>query len=263
MLPRSYPTQTFNSDGVEIAYIDTGTTSAARGVPVLLVHGFASNLEINWISTGWVDTVTKAGYRAIAFDNRGHGRSEKLYDVNSYGSPIMAEDARRLLDHLGVARAHLLGYSMGGRISAFLTLNHPSHVASVIFGGLGMNMVHGLGQRSDAIAEALEAPSLADVTSHDGRVFRMFAEQTKADLKALAACMRSGRAPISKEAVSSIRCPVLVVVGTDDDVGGPAAELAQLIPGARALAPEGRDHMKTVGDRSFKAEAVKFWNTLS
>ncbi len=277
MLPRSYPSRTFDSNGVQIAYIDQGRTDAGgidtattanRAIaasprpPVLLIHGFASNLQVNWVSTGWVDLVTKAGYRAIAFDHRGHGLSEKLYDPEQYSSPIMAEDARRLLDHLGIATAHLLGYSMGARVSAFLTINHPSRVASATFGGIGINLVRGLGQRSDGIAEALEAPSLDAVTSREGRMFRAFAEQTRGDLRALAACMRSGRAPIGAEAVATIKCPVLVVAGTDDDVAGSAAELGTLIAGARVLAPEGRDHMKTVGDRSFKMAAVEFWNSV-
>ncbi len=89
--------QTFNSDGVEIAYLDEGT-----GDPVLLIHGFASNVATNWVDTGWVKSLTGAGYRVIAYDNRGHGHSEKLYRLEDYGAPIMAEDARRLLDHLGI-----------------------------------------------------------------------------------------------------------------------------------------------------------------
>ena len=84
-------------------------------------------------------TLTAAGRRVIAFDNRGHGQSEKLYDPELYGAPVMAEDARRLLDHLGIARADVMGYSMGARIAAFLALAHPERVRSVIFAGLGIN----------------------------------------------------------------------------------------------------------------------------
>jgi pimeloyl-ACP methyl ester carboxylesterase len=250
--------QTFDSDGIEIAYLDTGATSAVLAVPVLLIHGFASNHAVNWVSTGWVDTLTKAGYRVIAVDNRGHGKSGKPYRVEDYGSPIMAEDARRLLDHLSIPMAHVIGYSMGARISAFLVINHPTRVASVTFAGLGINMLRGMGERGDIIAEALEASSIQDVASVDGRLFRAFAEQTGSDLRALAACMRSGRLPLTAEVVGSIACPVLVVVGTEDAIAGSALELAALIPGARAYEPAGKDHMKAVGDRGFKAEALAF-----
>lgn len=250
--------ETFRADGIEIAYLDQGATTATRSTPVLLIHGFASNHEVNWVSTGWVETLLKSGYRVVAVDNRGHGRSQKLYRTEDYGAPIMAEDARRLLDHLGIRKAHVVGYSMGARISAFLVLRHPDRVASVTFAGLGINMVRGMGERGDGIAEALEAPSLEDVGDPEGRMFRAFAEQTKSDLAALAACMRSARVPITVEAVRSIERPVLVVVGTDDRVAGSAAELAALIPGAIAIAPEGRDHMKTVGAREFKTAVLAF-----
>jgi pimeloyl-ACP methyl ester carboxylesterase len=250
--------QSFLSDGVEIAYLDTGAATATRPIPVLLIHGFASNTSTNWVSTGWVDTLTRAGYRVVALDNRGHGQSAKLYGLDQYGAPLMAEDARRLLDHLAIEKAHVIGYSMGARISAFLVLNHPARVASVVFAGLGINMVRGMSGGGADIADALEAPSLEAVSHPEGRNFRMFAEQTRSDLKALAACMRSARAPITAEAVGKIACPVLIVVGSADTVAGSPSELAALIPGSRWIAPEGRDHMKAVGDRAFKQAAVAF-----
>ncbi len=246
--------QTFSSDGVEIAFTDSGEADRS---PVVLIHGFASNLATNWENTGWTATLGKAGYRVIAFDNRGHGHSEKLHDLALYGAPIMAEDARRLLDHLAIPVAHVMGYSMGARISAFLALNHPVRVRSLVFGGLGYNMVRGMAG-TGPIAHALEAPSIDDVTNPTARTFRAFAEQTKSDLKALAACIRSSRDPIRAEDVARLTCPVLVAVGSEDVVGGPAEDLARLIPGAEAFTIPGRDHMKAVGDRNFKDAVVAF-----
>jgi pimeloyl-ACP methyl ester carboxylesterase len=248
--------QTFNSDGVSIAYFDERPANP-NGEPVLLIHGFASNAKTNWIDTGWVGDLVAAGYRVIAFDNRGHGQSEKLYRLEDYGAPLMAEDARRILDHLAIPRAHVIGYSMGARISAFLALAHPERVQSLVFGGLGINMVRGMAG-TGPIAHALEAPSVDDVKSQAARTFRVFAEQTKSDLKALAACIRSARAPITAEAVSTIAAPVLVAVGDGDVVGGPAPDLAALIPGAEAFVIKGREHMKAVGDRSFKGAVLAF-----
>lgn len=243
---------TFDSDGVEIAYIDEGA-----GDPVLLVHGFASNTTVNWINTGWVDALARAGCRVLAFDHRGHGRSEKLHGLGDYGGPIMAEDARRLLDHRGVARADVMGYSMGARVAAFLTIRHPERVRALVFGGLGVNMVRGMAG-TGPIAHALEAPSLADVTNPTARTFRAFAEETGSDLKALAACIRSSRDKIAAEDLGRITSPVLVVVGSEDVVGGSADGLASLIPGARAVTIQGRDHMKTVGDRLYKSAVLDF-----
>jgi pimeloyl-ACP methyl ester carboxylesterase len=246
--------QTFNSDGVDIAFIDEG---APAGDPVLLIHGFASNVATNWIDPGWVNTLTGAGYRVIAYDNRGHGRSAKLYAMNDYGAPLMAEDARRLLDHLKIARADVIGYSMGARIAAFLALAHKNRVRSLVFGGLGINMVRGVAG-TGPVARALEADSIEEVKNPTARTFRAFAEQTGSDLKALAACIRSARAPITAEDLARLTCPVLVVVGKEDVIGGSALALADLIPGARAVEVTGRDHMKTVGDRVFKDAVVRF-----
>ncbi len=244
--------KTFSSDGVEIAYLEEG-----QGDPVLLIHGFASNTAVNWIGPGWVETLVAAGRRVIAFDNRGHGQSQKLYGREDYGGPLMAEDARRLLDHSRVARADVMGYSMGARIAAFLALNHPERVRSVIFAGLGINMVRGVAG-TGPIAHALEASSIDEVTNPTARTFRAFAEETKSDLKALAACIRSSRDKILGGDISRLRCPVLVVAGSEDVVGGSADSLAALIPGAKAVTVANRDHMKTVGDRAYKNAVLEF-----
>ncbi|MFZ2019910.1 MAG: alpha/beta hydrolase [Methyloceanibacter sp.] len=242
----------FDSDGVEIAYIDEG-----EGEPLLLIHGFASNIAANWGGPGWVRTLTQSGCRVIAYDNRGHGRSEKLYDPDVYGAPLMAEDARRLLDHLGITRADVLGYSMGARIAAFLTLAHPERVRSLILGGLGINMVRGV-VGSGPIAKALEAPRIEDVTNDTARSFRAFAEQTKSDLKALAACIRGPREKITPERLATIAVPTLIAVGSKDVIAGSGAELATLIPGAQFLDIPGRDHMRAVGDATFKQGVLDF-----
>src|SRR3954452_3143583 len=105
----------FRSGTVDIDYDVAGT-----GEPVLLIHGFASNARVNWADTGWVDALVRAGFEAITFDNRGHGKSGTPYDPAAYEPAIMAEDACRLLDRLSITRAHAIGYSMGARIGAFL-----------------------------------------------------------------------------------------------------------------------------------------------
>ena len=242
----------FASQGVRLAFIDEGA-----GDPVLLIHGFASRVRTNWIEPGWVSLLRRSGFRVVAFDNRGHGESEKLYDPGQYAARLMAEDARALLDHLAIARADVMGYSMGARISAFLALAHGERVRSVIFGGLGGNMVRPMAG-SGPIANALEAPSIDEVKNPTARTFRAFAEKTGSDLRALAACIRGSREPITREMVASLRCPVLVASGSEDVIGGPAGELAALIPGAEALVIPRRDHMLAVGDRVYKEGVLAF-----
>jgi pimeloyl-ACP methyl ester carboxylesterase len=243
---------TFHHGEVEIAYLDEG-----GGEPIVLVHGFASTKDVNWVAPAWVSTLTGAGRRVIALDNRGHGASSKLTDPAAYHSTLMAEDVRALLDHLQLERADVMGYSMGARISAFLAVKHPQRVRSLILGGLGIRLVDGVGL-PETIADALEAPSLDDVSDPTGRQFRAFADQTKSDRKALAACIRGSRQTLSKEQVASLAMPVLVAVGTKDTVAGSAQALAALIPGARPLDIPDRDHMLSVGDKVYKAAVLDF-----
>jgi pimeloyl-ACP methyl ester carboxylesterase len=242
----------FTHDGVDIAFVDEG-----EGEPIVLVHGFASNKEVNWAAPSWITTLTRAGYRAIALDNRGHGESSKLYAPADYHSAVMAQDVRALLDHLALSRADVMGYSMGARIAAFLALAHPERVRSTVLGGLGIRLVEGVGL-PETIAEALEAPSIADVTDPTAYMFRAFAEQTKSDLRALAACMRGSRQTLNRAEVGRIAMPLLVAVGSKDQVAGSPESLAALIPGAKALVIPGRDHMLAVGDRVFKSAVLDF-----
>jgi pimeloyl-ACP methyl ester carboxylesterase len=150
-----------------------------------------------------------------------------------------------------------MGYSMGARITAYLALDYPDRVRSAILGGLGIRLVDGVGL-PQSVADALEAPSLADVTDPVGRTFRAFAEQTKSDLKALAACIRGSRQTLSREEAGRISVPLMTAVGTRDVVAGSPHELAALIPGAQAFDIDGRDHMLAVGDRAYKDAALKF-----
>lgn len=242
----------FQSEGFALTYEVHG-----EGRPIVAVHGFASNGTINWVATGWVEALTAAGYQVITLDNRGHGASEKIYDPSVYGAPDMARDVANLIDHLGFEKVALIGYSMGARISAFVCIQNPGKVACAIFGGLGGNMVRPM-LDSDEIIAGLNAPSLAEVTHKTGRQFRIFAEHTKSDLKALSACMAGSRTRMTEAQVSGIDVPVLVAVGSDDVVGGDPQVLAGLMPKGEALTIERRDHMRATGDPQFKRGALDF-----
>ena len=246
--------QTFLSDGVTIAYREAGEPTAQ---PILLIHGFGSSSEVNWLNTGWIDRLVKEGRRIVAIDNRGHGGSEVLHDPAQYDSrDCMAEDARRLLDHLDIERADVMGYSMGARVSAFLTINHIDRVRSVVFGGLGLPMVTGM-TNAEEIAQALEAPTAQGLTGMP-RTFRAFAEQTRANRVALAACMRGSRRRVPEADLAHITVPTLIAIGTKDDIGGSGDALAALMPRAELLDIPGRDHMRAVGDRVYMDGVVRF-----
>jgi len=242
----------FHNGSVEIAYLDEG-----EGDPIILVHGFASTKNVNWVYPAWTSTLTKAGRRVIALDNRGHGDSAKLYDSEEYHIGIMAGDARALMDHLGIARADMMGYSLGGRITAYLGQRDPQRLRSAILGGIGMGLIEG-GGPGENVASALAAASLDDVTDPVGRTFRAFADQTRSDRRALAACLRGSRRLMTREEAAAISVPTLIAVGTADDIAGSAQRLAEVIPGSQVLDIPNRDHMRAVGDKVYKDGVLDF-----
>ena len=191
----------FQNGAVEIAYLDEG-----EGEPIILVHGFASSKNVNWVYPTWVSELKKNGRRVIAFDNRGHGDSGKLYDPALYDIETMAGDISALLDHLNIARADVMGYSLGSRMTAVLAQRQPQRLRSAIFGGIGIGLIEG-GGPGENVATALEAPSLEDVTDPVGRTFRAFADQTRSDRRALAACLRGSRRLMTAERPPASACP--------------------------------------------------------
>src|SRR5262249_35766440 len=206
---------------------------------------------------GWVSDLKKSGRRVIAFDNRGHGDSSKLYDPGQYELAIMASDITALMDHLGLARADVMGYSLGSRMTAILARSTPQRLRSVILGGIGIGLIEG-GGPGENVAKALEADSIDDVTDPVGRTFRAFADQTRSDRKALAACLRGSRRLMTREEAAEIAVPTLIAVGTTDEIAGSASALGEIIPGSKVLDIPNRDHMRAVGDKVYKAGVAEF-----
>jgi pimeloyl-ACP methyl ester carboxylesterase len=243
----------FHNGAVEIAYLDEG-----EGDPILLVHGFASSKSVNWVYPTWVSDLKKDGRRVIALDNRGHGDSAKLYDAAQYEISVMAADVIALMDHLELARADVMGYSLGSRMTAILALNAPQRLRSAILGGIGIGLIEG-GGPGENVALALEAPSLDDVTDPVGRTFRAFADQTRSDRRALAACLRGSRRLMThQEAADITGVPVLIAVGSNDEIAGSAEKLGEIIPGSEVLDIPNRDHMRAVGDKVYKSGVADF-----
>lgn len=242
----------FHNGEVEIAYLDEG-----EGDPILLVHGFASTKNVNWVYPAWVSELKKNGRRVIALDNRGHGASAKLYDAGAYEVATMAGDVIALMDHLAIERADVMGYSLGSRMTAVLARHQPQRLRSAILGGIGLGLIEGGGPGENVVA-ALEAPSLQDVTDPVGRTFRAFADQTRSDRRALAACLRGSRRLMTRDDAAGIGVPVLIAVGTTDEIAGSAAALGSIIPGAQVLDIPNRDHMRAVGDKVYKAGVLDF-----
>ena len=241
----------FDSDGVRLHFEVDGPE---RGMPLVAVHGFASDYQLNWVGSRWQETLTNAGFRVIGLDCRGHGRSDKPHDPAAYAVDVMAGDVTRLLDHLDVATTSYLGYSMGARIGLEVVLDAPDRVSRAVLGGIGAAEAI---DRAGAIARALRAGEPTD--DPVAQTFYKFASARPInDLQALAACIEGLQPDANPARLAAIKTPILIVVGGQDQIARGAPELVELIPSSRLVTIAGRDHMSAVPARDFKRAAVEF-----
>lgn len=241
----------FDSAGTRLHYEMQGPD---HGAPLVAVHGFASDYQLNWVGTRWQETLSNAGFRVIGLDCRGHGHSDKPHDPAAYSMDTMAGDVVRLLDHLDVPAAAYLGYSMGARIGLQVVLQHPRRVTRAVLGGVGSA---GSIEHAEQIARALELGEPTDDPT--AQTFYRFASARPInDLKALAACMRGLRPHATPEQLARVRVPILVVVGDRDEIAAGAPELIELVPSARLVTIPARDHMSAVPAGEFKRAAIEF-----
>jgi len=244
---------TFQSGNAELNFEDTG----GDDMPIVLVHGFATNLTENWKRTGWCSAFEAKRRRVVAMDNRGHGESQKFYDPEDYGGEVLVDDVLALLDHLNVERADLMGYSMGARISLGCVLKDGGRFETLILGGVGSSFFDRSSGPSQ-MASALMADDPESITDATARGFRIFAEQQGEDRKALAAFVKGAPFKIEEADLAMIRTPTLVVAGAHDDLAGNPQALADLIPGAKSVTLPGCDHMYAIPHGLYKASVMDF-----
>ena len=242
------------SDGVTIAYDDTGPPGAA---PLLLIHGFSSNRQEAWKRTGWYAAVAQRGQRLIALDLRGHGESDKPHDPAAYGRETLVGDIVALLDHLGVEWANVFGYSMGARLALKLAMTEPERVGYLILGGIGGKLFDPP-PPGDPMAVAMEAGSPDAITEPMLKSFRQFADEQGEDRLALAAFSRGPSDPITRADVLAVSAPTLVAAGARDELAGDPQDLADAIPGARAVGLIGCDHFNAIPHGLLKASVFDF-----
>jgi pimeloyl-ACP methyl ester carboxylesterase len=240
-----------DSAGVRLHYVLAGPED---GLPIVLVHGYCSDYELNWVGTRWQETLSRAGRLVLGLDCRGHGRSEKPHDPAAYARRIMADDAVRLLDHLDIAEADYLGYSMGARIGLEAVIAHPDRLRRAVLGGLGRWDGSG---RSELIARRMRGDE--SVTDPIANMFHQFAAARPInDLEALACCILGPQSPLTGAELAAISLPVAIMAGDQDPIARGAPELAAQIPGARYVPIAGRNHMNAVPARQFKDTALEF-----
>jgi len=241
-----------SKDGARIAYSTKG-----EGKPVVLIHGFASSREQNWDSPGWIDRLALAGFRAVSFDCRGHGKSDKPHDPAAYGEH-MIDDILAVMDAAGAPVADVMGYSMGSMLTIRFLMEYPQRVRRAVLGGLGETYFKENPAWRSMVADAMAADDIASIEDRVARRFRIFAAQKGKDRLALAACMRSPRHRYTPADLKHSERPVLVVCGEQDDLTGSPFALAQAFADGRAAILPNKDHMTAVGDPGYKKAVLDF-----
>jgi pimeloyl-ACP methyl ester carboxylesterase len=230
--------QYFKSQGLRIAYDDDG-----EGDPIILLHGFAADRRNNWRLTGWTRLLASAGFRVIAPDARGHGRSDKPTDPADYAPEGIAGDAIRLMDHLGIDTADVFGYSMGGRNAAWLLATKETRLSSVIIGGVGENLLESKDAKSPTVPKMVP---IYEKNTKSGRA------------RALSACLHGSFPGISRKAFAEVHTPTLVIAGSRDLAVGNPLLLADAIPHAKGVIVPGRTHLSVIADSFFKGAVMGF-----
>ena len=263
----------FDANGVQINYTDQGT-----GEPVVLIHGFTMSLDPAWNAPGIMAALDAVGYRVIALDCRGHGASGKPHDPQQYGLE-MANDVVRLLDHLNIERAHVVGYSMGGLITNQLRAMHPDRLLTATLGGSGWRgeNAEGAGAVSfHEVAEALDnddlgplvralTPPGAPEPTDDAIAATNAALLASNDARALAAVVRGFRAlaKVSAENLRANKIPTLALIGDQDPLIDDVERLAGVMANLEVIEIPGATHGTAFTDALFIESLVKFLHSHS
>ncbi|MFZ0214504.1 MAG: alpha/beta hydrolase [Candidatus Dormiibacterota bacterium] len=245
----------FDSAGLRIHYVTAGDPASP---PILLVHGYCSDYELNWVGSRWQQSLVEAGFRVVGPDLRGHGHSEKPHDPARYSLLDMAEDAVRLLDHLEIDRADFLGYSMGARIGLYLAYHHPERLRRAVLAGIGLRQGASSDTRkADLIAARMRGDETID--DPDAEMFYRFAVARPInDLEALACCILGDHRALTDEQIAEIETPIDIIAGDQDRIARDAPELAAALRHGRYDPIHGRTHTNAVPARDFKSAAIPF-----
>jgi pimeloyl-ACP methyl ester carboxylesterase len=225
------------SDGVQIAWRETG-----EGRPLILVHGYFSDADTNWIKYGHAAKLSEAGYRVIMPDLRAHGLSDKPHDLVHYPKDILADDQFALIDHLGLKEFDLGGYSLGGRTVARM-LARGARPGRAIISGMGLAGLTDTEKRGDLFRHILD-----NLGQHErgtpAFMAEAFLKTTGGDPVALRHILETF-VDTQEAALRTIETPVAVICGEDDQDNGSASALAEVLPQGTLISVPG-NHMSAV-----------------
>ncbi len=255
----------FDSAGARMRFLEDG-----RGEPVLLIHGYTTNTERQWVQSGVFPTLAEK-YRVISLDARGHGKSAKPHDRAAYG-PEMGRDLIRLMDHLNIRRAHIAGYSMGAHIVAQLAVMQPDRFLTLTLGGAAGRLGWSAEDQRRVDEESAEMdqgllrsqflrlwpkdrppPTEAEIRADSER--RLAGQ----DPRALAAVRRSNPDQVvAIEALAAVPMPTLGIVGTADPYLRDFQRLKAAMPKLDLVTIPGASHGSAPAAPEFRAAMLRF-----
>ena len=251
--PDPTPQSVMSPDGIPIATYDLGDPD---GPVVVAVHGFASSASANWIATGWVRELHRAGYRVIAIDQRGHGRSGKPHDPAAYSMDLLVQDVRTVLDTYLIDEAAYVGYSLGARVGWHASLSGAHTITRAVLGGIPDGDPLTRFRVDQAKARIEHGTPVADRLTQ--AYFTMAMLTAGNDMRALVALVEGMRGGPQPDPADPPQQPVLFAAGSEDPILAASERLAAATPAGEFLLIGGRNHFNAPTARSFREGALRF-----
>lgn len=256
LTPEPDPVYVMSPDGYRLA---TYTWRGGDGPVVVAVHGFASSTRDNWINTGWVRDLTRAGYRVLAMDQRGHGRSEKPHDPREYRLSTLVADVEAVLDTYLVDTAFYLGYSLGARVGWEVAQALRPRIARVVLGGVPDGVPLNRLDLEQCRAYVEHGTPVTDrVTQNYVQLIERVGGNDLRALLAIAEGLRDSGAADPDPAHAPDQ-PILFATGSLDAIIEGSKALAAACPQGRFVEIAGRHHFNAPGSRDFRRAALEFF----
>ncbi|WP_394554923.1 alpha/beta fold hydrolase [Agromyces sp. MMS24-JH15] len=248
------PQVVMSAEGRRLATYSWGDEDAPT---VLCVHGFASSCRDNWVSTGWVRDLTRAGFRVIGLDQRGHGASDTPHEASAYAMDRFVADVVSVLDAYLLDTVRYVGYSLGARVGWQVAVQAPGRIDRAVLGGIpdGRPLARLRVDQARALVEH-GTPVEDPITQAYVTLAERVAGNDLRALIALAEGMRLGDA--DPDPANPPRVPVLFATGTEDAIIERSRALAEATPGGEFVEVPDRHHFNTPGSRVFRQAGVEF-----
>lgn len=247
----------FQNDSVKIHYEVHGT-----GRPVILLHGGTVNFDANYASFGWIQTLNECGFQVIGLDFRGHGKSDKPHDAESYGTDRLASDVIGVLDHLGVTETSLVAYSIGTVVALHLMHTHPTRFVRACLVATGDGLMgmppYTFDRVMPAIGPVLDRTTYPKDLPKHLAMYWNFVEATSGDRTALRALSMGSYPHLPEAATAQIAVPTLVISGENDLVLGQGRHLAKALANGEYLLVPNADHFTLASDANVRKEVAHF-----